>query len=529
MIFTLHRYIFKELIKIFILAAIGLTLILSLGSILQPIQKYGVGPQQVIHLLVCFLPVTLTFVLPMSGLFAATLAYGRLAGDNELDACKASGISPLTIVYPGCMLAILVAIANLLLSFHMMPYFVHQAESAIKADAKQILFRNIERRGYYKIPPEEEYGIYADITYPDKDGLRGVIIVKTKHGIVEEINSAKDAKISFNTQGRSNEVNISANQTSQISVNHFVEIRNPTLQVKFRALLEDEIDFKRINEMKEIQADPLKFYPIESLAQETYAQLATELLAQDINDVLQKKQSYMLRGEPNSIEISADHTLLAEEQGIEFQGNVEIKEFNCRTGRLVSHLICEKASLSLELTDLTPDIILDVFNASLPADTTPNIIMQHTVKGLQFPGNLGKLIPSRNLLSVTEPESISSILKKEPAPELANRAQALQREIRQTDVEIDAAIHSRLVFGIGCLPMIMIGIGLGILLRGGHMLSAFGVSCLPAIILIVGIVSGKHVAENPGSPVSTGLSIMWAGLGVLCLITAYVYRRINRN
>jgi lipopolysaccharide export system permease protein len=145
MIFTLQRYIFRELIKVFVPAVLALTVILSLGGILRPVQEYGVGPRQVLHLMLYFLPITLTFVLPMAALFAGALVYGRLAGDNELDASRASGISLLTLVYPGLALAIIVAICNLILSFHIMPVFVHLAEKSLKADAKQILFRNVQR------------------------------------------------------------------------------------------------------------------------------------------------------------------------------------------------------------------------------------------------------------------------------------------------------------------------------------------------------------------------------------------------
>ncbi len=35
MVFTLHRYIFREVIKVFILATVALTLMMSLGSILR--------------------------------------------------------------------------------------------------------------------------------------------------------------------------------------------------------------------------------------------------------------------------------------------------------------------------------------------------------------------------------------------------------------------------------------------------------------------------------------------------------------
>jgi len=46
MLVTLHKYIFRELLRVFMFAAVGLTLILSLGSILQPVQEYGVGPRE---------------------------------------------------------------------------------------------------------------------------------------------------------------------------------------------------------------------------------------------------------------------------------------------------------------------------------------------------------------------------------------------------------------------------------------------------------------------------------------------------
>ena len=130
MVFILHRYIFREAFRVFVLATIALMLMMSLGSILRPVQEYGVGPRQVIHLMGYFLPITLTFVLPMAALFASALVYGRFASDNELDACRASGISLLTLVYPGLALAITVAIVNLLLSFHVMPAFVHLAEKS---------------------------------------------------------------------------------------------------------------------------------------------------------------------------------------------------------------------------------------------------------------------------------------------------------------------------------------------------------------------------------------------------------------
>jgi lipopolysaccharide export LptBFGC system permease protein LptF len=124
------------------------------------VQEYGVGPRQVLHILIYFMPITLTFVLPMAALFASALIYGRFAVDNELDACRASGVGLLTLIYPGFMLALMVAIANLLLSFHVMPYFVHLAEKSL-GGRQADLFRNLQR-GLLWPAAGSRYFIYAD-------------------------------------------------------------------------------------------------------------------------------------------------------------------------------------------------------------------------------------------------------------------------------------------------------------------------------------------------------------------------------
>jgi lipopolysaccharide export LptBFGC system permease protein LptF len=101
--------------------------------------------------------------------------------------------------------------------------------------------------------------------------------------------------------------------------------------------------------------------------------------------------------------------------------------------------------------------------------------------------------------------------------------------MQKTLAQIAAEIHSRLVFGIGCVSMILIGIGLGIIKKGGHLLSAFGVSCVPAAILIVCIMSGKQVTENISSKNVSGIVLMWAGLALLTLIAAGIYHRLLRH
>ena len=548
MIFTLHRYIFRELFRVFLLAAVGLTLILSLGSILQPVQEFGLGSRQVLSLMGYFLPITLTFVLPMAALFAGALVYGRFASDNEFDACRATGISVLTLVYPGLALAIVVAIANLLLSFYVMPVFVHRAEQSLKADAKQILFRNIQRRRYYPLPPDEKYLIYADHADLKSSTLSGVIVTKMKnYKEIEEITTAESAKIEFDPHDRFNEVRIFAYKPKTMGTDIEGEAELMSFRLEFGSLLGDDIKFKQIDEMKRIRADLGRFYPIEKLARDTYAQLTVELLAQDIKDELfvidegsetalaageNAGNSYDLLGEPNSVRFTADQCILQETK-IGLFGKVVVTEYDTDSKQTLHTFTCTQASIHLEGDKLMPTLTMELRTPE--EEGSVQLRMWYIIRGLMPPQAMQSMAEqliteSGSVRTEKLASGLSELTELRLSGKLVGLQATLRREMRKTLAEIESEIHSRLVFGTGCVPMILIGIGLGIIRKGGHLLTAFGASCIPAAVLIVCIMSGKQLTENLGAAETvSGVTIMWAGLGFLSLLVAVIYGRLLRH
>ena len=540
MVFTLHRYIFRELLKVFVLASLALTVILSLGSILRPVQEYGVGPRQVVAIMLYFLPITLTFVLPMAALFAGALVYGRFAGDNELDACRASGISLLTLVYPGLMLAIVVAIANLVLSFYVMPVFVHRAEMSLKADAKQILFRNVQRRPYYKLPPDGRYLIYADEANLQDNTLSGVIVTEVKNDKIEKIIAAQKAKVSFNPSERFQEVQITAFKTDQMGSGDETWFYAEWLSVtsEFGSLLSDDIKFKKIDEMKVIKSDLMQFYPIAKSARETFAQLTVELLAQDIANKMAGNTGgfYRLHSGEKLVEFTCNNVVAAEKK-VELSGDVVVIESDvagedAAKGRCSLRVAEDgKVILYLEGDELAPTLTMDIYNAKV--EQSGDLKMRHIIRGLVLPQAVEAVTTGLRTedggLVIEGLTQRLSALRKEPSREFKVLQSKLQREMQKTLAQIGAEIQSRLVFGIGCVPMILIGISLGIIKKGGHLLSAFGASCVPAGVLIVCIMSGKDIAKNLGSQSISGVAVMWAGLAVLSLFAIEIYRRLLRH
>jgi len=544
MIFTLHRYIFRELFRVFVLAALALTMILSLGSILLPVQDYGLGPRHALHLMGYFLPIILTFVLPIAALFAGALVYGRFASDNELDACKASGISLLTLIYPGLALAIMVAIANLILSFHVTPVFVHLAEKSIKADAKQILFRNIRRKGYYKLPQDQTYLIYADYADSQNEALLGVVVAELRDSRIDKISTVDKATVKFSPYKGFNEVRIIAHNPYHISTEDEMWFSSDWISfaMEFGSLLGDDIKFKKIREMKMIQADPIRFDPIAKLANRTYAQFSADLLAQDIAaKIADANGFYSLHSGDKFIEFTAKNCSVKDEKEIELSEEVVVKESNIviEAGKIKKQpfrsLKCNKALLYIEGEGSPPvlTITMELYSPMWQQEDGQKgvVIGRLRITGLIPPTSVDirEKFGTEYVLGAIQKASESSILKNGPSIELHNLQHQLKRSVRKTLAEIAGELHSRLVFGIGCVPMILIGIGLGIIKRGGHLLSAFAASCVPAAALIVCIMCGKNVTENLGSKGVSGIVLIWSGLGVLLLLAGIIYYKLAKN
>ena len=545
MIYTLYKYIFRELLRIFLLALIALTLILSLGSILQPIQEYGAGPRQVIVFMFYFLPITLTFVLPMAALFAGALVYGRFTSDNELNACRASGISIVNLVIPGLLLAVITAISTLFLSFYVMPTFVNLAEKSIKADIKQMLFRSIEQNGYYRIPPDNRYLLYAD--YPDiqNDTLFGVVVMKVKGIEIQEIYTTERAKIKIIPHEKTNEVQISTFNTYQMSQKDAVSARGKTVFTKeFGSLLDDNISFKKIGEMRSIKSDLMLFDPIATIAYDTLVQLVIELSAHDIQshiaenmydtDDVKKKQPenlYELQGDPNSVKFTLVNSSVLNEK-INLSGEINITEFDAKSGKIIHTFSCKEATLRVDGNHDNKTLAMDISSAR--DIETGEIKMWHSIGGLQIPNAVKKIMMQfyneDGSINVNKLASrITDVPGFKPSSDLIDLQNTLDRKIKQTINEIRAELQSRLVFGIGCIFMILIGIGLGIIKRGGHLLSAFGVSCIPAAILVVCIMSGKQLTENLSAHSISGITIMWMGLGSLFIMAFSLYYYLLKN
>src|SRR5215468_4637331 len=115
----LDRYVWKELGPPLAIGVSVFTFFLFIDRIYQLtnlVITKNVPVHLVLSLLGFMLPPFLTLTLPLSLLVAVLLVGGRLAGDFEVTAIRAAGISPLRLFRPFVILGVLVTVLIMVLT-----------------------------------------------------------------------------------------------------------------------------------------------------------------------------------------------------------------------------------------------------------------------------------------------------------------------------------------------------------------------------------------------------------------------------
>jgi len=122
---TTYLYVLKEILPIFFIGLMIFTGILLMDKILKLIELIvtrGVSLSKILMLLLFISPSFLIFTIPMAVLLAILLAFGRLSGDSEITAFKASGMSLYQLFLPVSLFSIAAYLVTAFLVFYGLPW-----------------------------------------------------------------------------------------------------------------------------------------------------------------------------------------------------------------------------------------------------------------------------------------------------------------------------------------------------------------------------------------------------------------------
>jgi LPS export ABC transporter permease LptF/LPS export ABC transporter permease LptG len=192
----LDRYIVKELGPPFAIGVAVFTFFLVIDRIYQLtdlVITKNVPFALVMPLLLYMLPSFLALTLPMATLVAVLLVCGRLAGDLEVAALKASGVSPLRLFRPFLVVGVLVTLLIAWLTLAVGPW----SSGAFQRQ----LFRILQSRASTGIKERtfsatfNQFVIYVDEVSPSQVRLRGLLVSDERNPEQSRIIVAREGRL----------------------------------------------------------------------------------------------------------------------------------------------------------------------------------------------------------------------------------------------------------------------------------------------------------------------------------------------
>lgn len=201
----LQRYILGELTRTFLFVLLCLTVLVNVVGVFQTATERGLAAPQVWEVLPFIVPSMMPFTIPAALLLTVCLVYGRMAGDQEVTAAKAAGVSVMTVLWPSILLGAALSIVCFLLTDRVIPWALDQMEQRIVQMVEDVFFERLRSDRTFV---DRQHGIEINILdLRGKTLLYPVICLKAKNGKTQKL-YASEATISLDVHRQIAEVHI---------------------------------------------------------------------------------------------------------------------------------------------------------------------------------------------------------------------------------------------------------------------------------------------------------------------------------
>lgn len=540
MLNTLHGYFLRELLKTFAMTATALTALLVMGGgVANIFRAPGLGAAEMAKLFAYFTPVALTMILPVAALFSTTICYGRAASDNEITAAKAAGINVHRLLLSAAMLGVLVTGFTYYAWNYLIPILSGNVEQLTRRDLPKIITSQFEHN---KALAFSKYRLYADNFAPiDPEKLPPELKNEHKHYMallgVSFVEMENEQIARYGTADR-----------TYVIFDQNPEMASPTVEVRLAGVR--AVDRSRpVTQAIDMQSQiigpidiplplrrKMKFQNLPAL--KSYLDHAEEI--PEVSDLLFRykrsmMEQYLYEDVINGV--GAGYVLTGPDAAYRITAAMSRKNPATNQPELAEVTIEEKLA-SGESRLMTADrATVDLKNS---ADReNPNVVVElmGQVKIRQIPGSPDDRIVTlekQSLLPVPlldQPSLVARLEAFKPlkvlntdesvgpsTPKLDDARIALVKRKDRFLSEVHGEIHFRASYAASSVAVILLGAMLGIILRGGQVLTAFGISCLPTAVVVVASIVGRNLADQPDKTILS-ISIMWGATALMYLAT----------
>ncbi len=539
MIRTLHAYLSRELAKVTFLALVAFTMIMTVFAIIEPLQKQGLVAEQVVALLGYTLPLMVSLTLPIAALFAATIVYGRFSQDNELTACRAGGISTISLLKPALVLGGIVTVVSLVFSSFVTPQMIKMGEKTVRANIRNFVYGRLRTKNYFD---EQDFLIHADRVDEENDILHGVVVVLRRKRQNVAILVASQASLRFAERDGDTWVTVDLSDVTAIRTGDpsMAEVHaHQPYSKKLPSLAKEDPAWYEWGKLVEVLKNPTENREIRRFFENIQQELCNDMLAQDLASTIAQGKEYgeLKKGE-FSYQIRAGTVkrgkegkvhLGAGQQGGVYQP-VEVIEY--RNGEPYQVATAKGGRVETDFAEISRSWFVTI-----------ELIEDVSVISLTDTGMRPQRRASWIAAEIPLPERLSARSKAIPLVDICRRASELtddktilkkisilkDQTIRQLINKIKAEMHMRVAYGVSCFLMVAMGAALGLIFRGGQVISAFALCVVPATLVIVMMIMGKQMVRNRDVPTYLGLAAIWVGVLVLVAANVVIYLSLRRK
>ncbi|MEX0744917.1 MAG: LptF/LptG family permease [Phycisphaeraceae bacterium] len=559
---TLYRHMLVELTKLLVVTTVVLVTVISFAAAVKPLSEGLLGPTALARFIFYSAPTMLAFALPFAAAFASTLVFIRMANDNEVLACSASGLSYRTVLLPPALLGLALTMGLFATSNFVIPYFHREARQSLERDLITLLVTDLnagkafDRMGDHIIyadraeerpaPPMPELSLQPDRLIE----LTGVAVAELgRDNQVRSDYTAQRANVLLFRRGdqswitmRLHELRYSDPVRGMLSDHGSLDIGT----IELPNPMSDKPKFFSLPQLRIIADEPEQYDRVRERRDELVEVVTAERLRQQVRGALDDDR-YGHTATLGSSRPGDYYTLHAPrvtrnggELLLEARGDVPVTVHAYDDGRpapfdegsAVRRYEAERALVVVEhvSVDAAPSLRVElsearIYDARLAGRFTERSAL--TLPRLLWPDRATAEEPSAM--------SLEALIKLAGEPnyrgvrEVGRAVSRLNSEINELAFEIVALQHDRAASAVACMLLTLLGAVLSIHLRGQMTLVVYFWSFMLAIVTILLIYAGENIATKERFPLYAGLGVLWSGNVLLAMLIGWVYCRLARN
>lgn len=557
---TLHLYFGRELLKTFLMTAAALTMLIVMGGgVANIFRAEGIGAEQMFSIFLYLTPVAITLILPVAALFSSTITFGRAATDNEVLACQAAGINIHRLMLTPLLLGIVITIITYFSWNNIIPMLTAKIQEVTRRDLPAIVVGQFQKNkplvwGKYRISATNCEKVPIDqvlkqMTEQQREQLpgdyarhhtllrlKGVAFMEVEDVEYTRFGTADETIIDFDATNASPAVTIVMEGVRVFDATRmqFYELKSQRMGPREIPLpMARKIKFENRDTLSTWRDQPKQIPEVIDLTHGLEREMMVYFLNQVAEESISGTGSIRFFNRDFTVDLSAERYATDKEDGRLRLNGVTGRVTYVDKDKPVEVYRATDASIELRTSFTTNrptigiEFVGDVTVTREPAGPDDQVVKKpkETLPRVEFRDQT-------EMMNRYDSFDLNALYAKtSPIPLFEKQERMRKKVAERVDryvSEIKGELEFRASYSLDAVAIILIGAMLGIIVRGGQVLTAFGISCLPMVFVIIASIVGRNLADKPQYELIS-LGTMWGATAFMYLATMFIGLKVLKR